>query len=111
MRELPRGVGQKTLQALRIIRDNEPLRPTRFAELMWPDSRYWRVHYKCGPKGSTTGRGLVMSAGSYLGKMQRLGLTIRSSRKRPWGDWTYEWFITEKGRDLLRGIENGGSSG
>ena len=107
MRKLPRGVGQKTLQALRIIREHEPLYPARFARLMWPDSRYWNVNYHCGPRGSSYGRGLVMSAGSYLWKMQRLGLINRFRRRRAWGDYVHEWFITEKGRDLVRDVEEG----
>lgn len=104
--KLPRGVGQKTLHALRFIRDHQPLRPARFAKLMWPDSPAWRISYNCGPNGSTFGRGLVMSAGSYLWKMERLGLTNLISRRNAWGEYTYEWFITEKGRDLLKEADN-----
>jgi hypothetical protein len=105
--KLPRGVGPKTIQALRIVRDNEPLKPTRFAELMWPESPAWKIHYNCGPYGSTTGRGLVMSAGSFLWKMERLGLTNRIHRRLAWDHWNYDWFITGKGRDLLKEIEGG----
>lgn len=103
MINLPRGVGQKTLRALRVLRKHQPLRPARFAKLVWPDSPYWKVHYNCGPYGSTTGMGLVLSAGSYLRKMERLGLTHVVGREMPWG-WTDQWFISEKGRDLLKEV-------
>ena len=105
--KLPRGVGQKTLRALRIVRDNGPLRPARFAELMWPNSPAWKIHYNCGPYGSTTGRGLVMSAGSFLWKMERLGLTALVHRQLAWDEWNYNWFITQKARDLLKEVGDG----
>jgi hypothetical protein len=43
-----------------------------------------------------------MSAGSFLWKMERLGLTSRLHRRLAWDDWNYDWFITEEGRDLLK---------
>jgi hypothetical protein len=68
---------------------------------MWPDSPFHKVHYNCGPYGSTTGRGLVMSAGSYLGRMRKLEL-VYNRWKESLGVWTNGWYITEKGRDLLK---------
>ena len=66
------------LRALRILRDHGPVTPTEFAEWMWPDSPYWRVVYRAGPYGSVRGRGLVKSAGSYLAKLRRSDLALRS---------------------------------
>lgn len=100
---LPPGVGQKTLHALRIMRDHGPLRPTQFAELMWPDSLAWQISYNCGPNGSMRGRGLIMSAGSYLGRMRKLGLTFHRYRE-VLGIWTGRWYITEEGRELLKEV-------
>jgi len=71
-------VSEKRLRALRILRDHGPVTPMEFAERMWPDSPYWTVSYKAGQYGSVRGRGLVKSAGSYLAKLRRAGVALRS---------------------------------
>ena len=59
--------------ALHIVALNGPIRPSRFADKMWPDSPAHQISYKCGAWGSTRGRGLVLSAGSYLAKLRKRG--------------------------------------
>lgn len=69
-------------RALRIIADYCDESPhllgiyaTAFARRMWPDSLAWRRSYNCGGYGSHRGTGIVLSAGSYLAKLYRRGLT------------------------------------
>jgi hypothetical protein len=74
-------ITDKAARALRVLLDYEEthglgIYPSMFADLMWPDSPYHNVHYNSG-RGSVKGRGLVMSAGSYLAKLHRRGLTRR----------------------------------
>lgn len=77
-------VSQVSTKALRLVRDHGPVAPAKFAEMMWPDSPAWNKVYMAGNKGGAVrGRGIVRSAGSYLGKPRKAGLVYRNS------NWLY----------------------
>ena len=67
----------KRFQALMVIALNGTIIPTQFASKMWPDSPAHRISYNVGKSGAVRGRGIVMSAGSYLGKLGKGKLTKR----------------------------------
>jgi hypothetical protein len=73
MKMAPKRLTKPQYRALRIIALEGPIRPSRFALNMWPDSPAWKRSYKCGPSGATRGRGIVLSGGSYLGKLRIRG--------------------------------------
>lgn len=74
-------MGQLTptmIRSLEILADNEPLMPSEFANLFFPRNHPgWTRSCKCGAYGSTTGSGLVMWAGGWLGKLRKKGLVQR----------------------------------
>lgn len=92
-----KGVGPGTIKALCILSNHGPLLAGDFARLMWPDSPKWNEAYKCGAYGSSRGRGMLKSGGSFLGKMRRLGLahTIRRGTSPDFGRWEIS-FLGEK---------------
>lgn len=78
-------VSPVTIKALKLVCDHGPVAPAKFAELMWPDSPAWNRVYTVGNKGGAVrGRGILRSAGSYLGKLRKAGLVYRNS------NWLYE---------------------
>ena len=66
-----------TERALPIVRDEGPIRPMFFAQLMWPDSPSWHSHSNIG-NGATTGVGIWRKAGSYLAQLKRRELVTWS---------------------------------
>ena len=86
-----------TVKALRIIRDNHVYSPDRFAHLMWPESRYWEVRYKCG-NGSHAGRGVVLSAGSFLARLRKQGLIMYLDMIK----YPAEYELTPLGKEYLK---------
>lgn len=87
-------------KALQIVQEHGPIAPAWFSELMWPDSPARRRVYKCGPKGSTRGSGLWLSAGGFLGKLRRKGwVEYKFSGYRPIRRLGY--ILTAEGRDVL----------
>lgn len=63
------------VRALAILADaGDALRAEPFARGMWPDSPAWSRVYRCGPKGSHRGTGIILCAGGYLAKLARKGL-------------------------------------
>ncbi len=90
----------KTLQALRILKEHGPLAPRRFAKHMWPESAGWRRYTNCGPYGVTRGGGMNLAAGGFLGKLRRRGLVDWRPRDRmPKAPYVYA--LSEKGRKAL----------
>lgn len=70
-----------TIKALEIIRDNEIETPRDFAHLMWVDSPCWSRVYNTG-YGATRGKGMWLTAGSFLAKLRNRGLIIISREFR-----------------------------
>jgi len=78
-----RTITEKTLKALRILRDHAAkkalhhfygptgMTATAFAQEMWPDSPAWNMSYGgvSTDRPSVPGTGIVLSAGSYLQKL------------------------------------------
>ncbi len=62
---------------------------------LWPDSPHWTEAYKAGQNGTVMGRGVVMSGGSYLGKLRKMGLVQRDF------DRGNTWLLTQAGRVAL----------
>jgi hypothetical protein len=67
------GIGPKTLIALAIIKEHGPVTPRQFSQLMWPDAEGHEVPGSCG-HGVAVGIGMWKAAGSFLGKLNRMGL-------------------------------------
>lgn len=87
-------------KALEILRDHGPLRAGAFAAIMWPDSPGWSSVTKCGPNGSTSGGGMNLAGGAYLGKLRRKGLTNR------FGDRLDRHRISPEGLEMLKKAEH-----
>jgi hypothetical protein len=68
-----KGIGPKTLKALQIIKDAGAVSPKQFSHLMWPDAEGHGVPGSCG-YGVAFGIGMWKAAGSFLGRLRRLGL-------------------------------------
>ena len=87
-------------RGLEILRDHPNLGyPKEFAHLMWPDSPGWNTRRKCGNYGVHKGGGMYVTAGCYLGRLERLGLVesrylYRDSNER-------RWTLTQKAVGLL----------
>ena len=95
-------ISKTTLKALKIVRDNAPITCRRFAEIMWENSPAWHRHYNTG-NGATIGKGMWLSAGSYLRKLERAKLIQRS-----WMDYheyQIKYSITDEGIKSL-GVNN-----
>ena len=92
-------------KALQIIRDHAPIRPGRFADLMWPNSPAHTRSYNCGPYGATRGSGLVLSAGSYLAKLARAGLIIKQTCTINGKYYNAGYVLTDAGLTTLKSAE------
>ncbi|NPV00023.1 MAG: hypothetical protein HPY53_01455 [Brevinematales bacterium] len=86
-----------TLRALEIIKEWPGISAMNFAGKMWPDSPKWKKMYE-GGNGSTMGRGMWLSAGSFLSRLQKKGFIQCSHplRREP-----KLWKISEKGIEYL----------
>jgi len=90
---------KKRLKALSILKNHEDgITAKFFAWEMWPDSPAWDRVYNTGINGATSGKGMWLSAGSYLSKLVyeelvRISYTEYHARK---------YHISSKGRQLLR---------
>lgn len=89
----------KQIKALIILRDHGPMRPEEFARRMWPDALGWKKHGKCGPYGATTGVGMRLGAGGYLGRLRKAGLAEYRWSADRYGTYTG---ISPDGLDALR---------
>ncbi len=88
----------KTLEALRIIDDHGPITPRHFARLMWPASKCWSHHTKCGPNGVSMGGGMSLAGGGFLGKLSHKKLIGMSFS--PDG-----YVLLKAGREALNGTK------
>jgi len=66
-----------------------------FAKKMWPDSEGW-TRVKNTGNGATSGKGMWLAAGSYLAKLHKKGLVIRSIQ-----GYTVTWRTSYTGKRLL----------
>ena len=66
------GLTEKTTKALQIldVEYGDELTAGQFAKEMWPDSKAWR-NVKNQGHGATSGKGMWLSAGSYLAKLRK----------------------------------------
>ena len=90
---------KKRLKALSILKNHEDgITAKFFAWEMWPDSPAWDRVYNTGINGATSGKGMWLSAGSYLSKLVYEELA--------WADYpngyTRTYHISSKGRRLLQ---------
>ena len=84
----------KTVIALKIIRDNEIYMPKEFARLMWPNSEGWKRVQNMG-HGAHAGAGMYLAGGSFLGKLRKEELI--------WGGFGRDRIVlTDKGREVLK---------
>lgn len=90
-------ITEKTYKALCIVRDCPNVRAKGFARLMWPDSPA-QNRSSNGGNGNQQGKGLWLSAGSYLAKLKKRGLVGR-------GEDTWSHILTEKGREAITEYE------
>ena len=88
---------KKTIQALRIldVEYGRELSAGQFASLMWPNSPAWRKVSNTG-NGATSGKGMWLSAGSYLAKLKKRGLVVSTIHGS-----TQVWRISSEGRKAL----------
>jgi len=95
------GLTEAQERALRIfyeVRQNNrygTLSARFFAEKMWPDSDGWKRVSNQG-NGATSGKGMWLSAGSYLSKLKRLGYLHRDISGSQ-----VVWSISAKGIEAL----------
>lgn len=88
-------------EALTIIqhtRYNKPIRAATFAKLFWPDSN---MHLKSSNQGNgaTRGKAAWLCAGSYFGKLIKLGYVKH--------DFDFiGYYITDAGKQKLNDLNN-----
>lgn len=92
-------ISDKTIQALKIIRDSEEISASDFALKMWPNSPKWKKVYNTGD-GATSGKGMWLAAGSYLSKLRKAGLL--------WSGFSniYWYRLSSDGRKVLKEYES-----
>lgn len=64
-------------RALLILRDEQPYNAATFAEKMWPTSIMHRMVSNTG-NGATRGKAAWLCAGSYLGRLEKMGLVEKN---------------------------------
>ena len=95
----------KQIEALTIVRDYqrrwnyEPIPPKIFARKMWPDSPAWQYSYNTGLHGACRGKGMWLSAGSWLAKLEKKGLVFWH---RDDDDWYEGYSLTRLGEKALK---------
>lgn len=93
-------VTPRTIEALRILRDDKPHTDAKFAELFWSVSDMHIRHTKAGNYGVRVGAGAWLCSGAYLAKLQKRGLIWK---RHPTSD-PHLWPIaalTQAGYDIL----------
>jgi hypothetical protein len=84
-------------RALEIIRDHPGITPRAFGRLLWSDAEAWQYCHKCGNNGSSTGGGMNLASGAYLGKLAKAGLVYRD-----FGSYGQtKAYLTKEGREAL----------
>ena len=81
-----------SIRALKIIVNNPDIRPSEFAEKMWPDSLGHKKFTRCG-YGTHRGGGMHLAGGGFLGRLRRKGLIGRG--------WKAGYYLTNKGFETL----------
>lgn len=74
------NLSEKARKALLILNDVESISANRFAEKMWPDSPCW-LKVKNTGNGACSGKGMWLTAGSYLSKLKNMGMVYQSFTK------------------------------
>lgn len=87
------------LKALSWIRDNKGVKPMKFAKHMWPNSGGYTRYYNQG-NGACSGKGMWLTAGSYVGKLKKKGL-VRNYFD-PLMPYNSGWALTSKGKEFLK---------
>lgn len=101
MTEVP-DITEKAARALAILRREDRITSASFfADQMWPDSPAHHISYNQGAHGSCKGKGIWLSAGSYLGKLQKRKL-VRWDRT----EYAMGYEITSLGLKALEKWEN-----
>lgn len=90
-------ISEKTIRALKIVRDHPGITARFFACKMWPDSEAW-CHVINTGHGATSGKGMWLSAGCYLAKLRERKLVIRCFS----GNKQAIFYLSGLGYDLLR---------
>lgn len=99
-RKTEKPLTDSAIKALEVLRDHGPLPPREFGEYFWgQDHPGWRRISKAGPYGSTTGGGMNLAAGGYLGKLRKQGL-VRITRES-WGSVQRLFELSALGRQAL----------
>ena len=92
MSEQHQPLTEKTIAALQILAEHDQgLTAANFARLRWKDSIAWKRSYNTG-NGATRGKGMWLSAGSYLAKLKKRGLVSFDDGK---------WSVSAVGKKLL----------
>lgn len=86
-------------RALVILRDHGSLMAREFAMLMWPDAPGWKRVSRCGPNGSSTGGGMNLAGGAYIGRLRRKGWVAFADSR------CYTHGLTGEGAKALREAE------
>lgn len=76
------------LRALEFIEERGETTAGDFADAMWPDSDGHKRQAKAGNRGTRTGHGMVLAAGSQLGKLRKKKFVTRCLGAR--GGTTYK---------------------
>ena len=94
-------VTEKTYRALCILNKYDRLTAIaarEFAMKMWPNGKWNRI-YNTG-NGATSGKGMWLSAGSYLAKLHNRGLVSRDV-----AGYTVVWCASSDGRKAIADYE------
>ena len=97
------GLTEPQRRALKIVAEHGPIRPAKFALLMWPDSPGHQRSYKCGPWGASIGIAMARTGGAYLGKLRRRGWVCDAWHETSWGYQPEGYSLTKEGRAALEG--------
>jgi len=94
-------ITDKTIKALKIIKESKHLTARDFAEQMWPDSL---MHTRTSNQGNGAckGKAAWLCGGSYLGKLTIAKLIYRSLEC---DGYVGEFHLTDKGREAIENNE------
>ena len=95
-------ITKTTLKALQIldVEHGEGITAKQFAEKMWPDSPHW-THVKNTGHGATSGKGMWLTAGSYLAKLKSRNLVVIDSDFWDSPVSATTWRISHEGRKIM----------
>jgi hypothetical protein len=103
-------------KTLKIIKAQKGIHARELGDKLWPDSPAKRRSYNTGGYGACSGKGLWLSAGSYVAKLKKKKLVEDNDRygllpyKRPdgaeWGYFFDGYRITAAGKAALEEYES-----